>query len=462
MDRLQNTGQDTYRLIVTRRNGSEVLLSGGGNAWSLPSVGTSQGRRLADQLSAKLYAQAGFRAYCLFVPTLAAANGHCAVMEVPGDSEIASAETCWRPLNAATYLAMESADDRTVIERALAEWDECLREPSQAPFARPGWLAELFAWVEQQLAPLGLHLTGRFRQLNAAPSFSLIQLETNESAVWFKATGEPNRHELGVTTCVARLFPGSVPEMLGIHAAWNGWLMREAPGSTLDDVPELAEWLQTAESLARLQIGSIGREAQLLDGGCMDLRLPRLIGAVDSWIDCMRVLMAAQQKQTPAPLTDLELTLLGGALKEACSCVSEIGVPATLGHIDFNPGNIVVSPGRYVFLDWAEACVTNPFVTFEYLREHFRRNCTQARTAMESLNAAYMRRWRAQVSPDDLERAALFSSLVAVFAYAVATSARHSFDPRGNSSEGAYFRSLARRMFGEARQIMERSDRCLA
>jgi len=462
MDRFRNTGQDTYRLIVTRRNGSEALLSGGGNAWSLPSVGISQGQRLAHQLCAKLYAQSGLRAYCLFVPTFAAAIGHCAVMEVPGDSEIASAENCWRPLNAATCAAMESADDRAAIETALTQWDECLREPSQAPFARPGWLAELFAWVEHQLAALGLHLTGPFRQLNAAPSFSLIQLETNDSAVWFKATGEPNRHELGVTTCVARLFPGSVPEPLGIHAAWNGWLMREAPGRTLDDVPELAWWLETAEGLARLQIQSIGREAELLEGGCMDLRRPRLIGAVDPWIDLMRGLMAEQEKQTPAQLTDLELTLLGGSLKEACSRLSEIGLTDTLGHLDFNPGNIVVSPERCVFLDWTEACVTNPFVTFEYLREHFRRHCTDDRTAMESLNAAYMRHWRAHVSLDDLERAALFSSLVAVFAYAVATSARRSFEPCGKSSQGAYLRSLARRMFREVRQIMERSDRCLA
>jgi hypothetical protein len=462
MDRLRNIRQAAYRLIVTRGNGSEVLLWAHGNAWSLPSVEISQGQRVAEQLCAKLYAQCGFRAYCLLIPTLADASWHCAVMEVPGESEIASAGTCWRPLNVATRAAMESADDRTAIETALAEWDECLREPNQAPFARPGWLAEMFAWVEQQLAPLGLHLTGAFWQLNASPSFSLIRLETNDSAVWFKAVGEPNRHELGVTACVARLFPGSVPELLGIHAAWNGWLMREAPGRTLDDVPELAAWLQTAEGLARLQIESIGREAELLDGGCMDLKLPRLIAAVDPWIDRMRVLMAAQEKQTPAPLTDLELTLLGGSLKEACSRLSDIGVPNTLGHIDFNPGNIVVSPGGCVFLDWAEACVTNPFVTFEYLRAHFRRNCTQAQTAMESLNAAYTRHWRAHMSLDDLERAAQFSSLVAVLVYAVAKSARRCFEPCGKSSAGGYLRSLARRMFREARQIMERSDRCLA
>jgi hypothetical protein len=238
--------------------------------------------------------------------------------------------------------------------------------------------------------------------------------------------------------------------------------MREAPGRTLDDVPDVASWLETAEDLARLQVESIGREAELLESGCMDLRLPRLVAEIDPFVDRMRELMAAQEKQTPARLTNRELDVLGGALKESCSCLSEISVPDTVGHIDFNPGNIIVLPGRCVFLDWAEACVTNPLLTFEYLREHFRRHCTDDCAVMESLGAAYRQPWRSQVSLDDLRRAALFSPLLAVFAYAVTVTARRSCEPHGKSSEGAYLRSLARRMFREAGQMMERSNRCLA
>ena len=455
------TNQETYRLIVTRRNASEILLLSGGSGSSLPHVEILRGERIAEQLTAQLYAQLRCRAYCLLVPDLAAGLPHCGVMEATDLEQTSPPGTCWKPLEVATCAAVDPAEDRTAVEKSIKAWAEYRREPSQAPFTKPGWLSELLAWAQEQLGPLDLRLTGSFAQRNASPRFSLIRLETDDaSAVWFKATGEPNRHELAVTACLARLFPGYVPEMLGVHTAWNGWLMREPPGKILDDVPELASWLQTAEDLARLQIGSIGREAELLEGSCRDLRLPRLIGEVDPWIDRMRGLMAAQEKQIPARLTDPELTLLGGSLKEACLRLSEIGLPDTLGHLDFNPGNIVVSSGRSVFLDWAEGCVTNPLITFEYLCEHFRRNPTDGRADMESLTAAYAQPWQPLRLRDDLTRAALFSPLVAVFAFAVAMGVRRSWEPRGKSSEVAYLRSLARRMFREASQIMERSDLC--
>ncbi|MGA7189313.1 MAG: hypothetical protein WBY66_12510, partial [Candidatus Acidiferrales bacterium] len=287
------TNKETYRLIVTRRNASEILLRPHGSAWRLPSVEIPQSRRVAEELTAELYAQWACRAYCLLVPALASALPHCGVMEVTDLEQISPAGTCWKPLDVATCAAVDPAEDRTVLEKAIKEWAEYRREPSEAPFTKPGWLSELLTWAQEQLAPLGVRLTGSFAQLNASPHFSLIRLETNDaSAVWFKATGESNRHELRVASCVARLFPGYVPEVLGIHSSWNAWLMREVSGRALDDVRELSTWRQTAEDLARLQILSVGKEDELLDGQCKDLRLPRLFVQIDPFIDRMRGLMA--------------------------------------------------------------------------------------------------------------------------------------------------------------------------
>jgi hypothetical protein len=463
MDSAHSTARDNYRLIVTRSNASEILLRSHGSAWCLPSVEIPQGQRIAEQLTAELYAQWGFRAFCLLVPNLPAGLPHCSVMEAADLEQISPAGTCWKPLDAAACAAVDPTEDRMVIEKSIKEWAEYRREPSKAPFTKPGWLSELFAWAQEQLAPLGVRLTGSYAQLNASPRFSLIRLETNDdSAVWFKATGEPNRHELRVASCVARLFPGYVPELLGIHSSWNAWLMREIPGRTLNDVRELATWRQTAEDLARLQILSIGKEDELLEGQCKDLRLPRLFVQIDPFIDRMRGLMAAQEKQTPAPLTDPELTRLGNHLKQACSSLCEVGLPDTLGHLDFNPGNIFILPGRSVFLDWAEGCVTNPLITFEYLREHLRRNRMNDVRAIEGMVAAYVRPWESFLSPETFRRGMVMSPLVAVFVYAVAGNTWRSSEAPLQPSVAAYFRSLARRMYREAVQIAERSEQCLA
>jgi hypothetical protein len=115
-----------------------------------------------------------------------------------------------------------------------------------------------------------------------------------------------------------------------------------------------------------------------------------------------------------------------------------------------------------VFLDWAEGCVTHPLVTFEYLREHLRRNRPTDAHAIESLFAAYMSPWQSLVSPDDLKQATQFSALVAVFAYAVGTNTWRSREALLKPAIAAYLRSLTRRMHREAVELAGRREACLA
>ncbi len=140
----------------------------------------------------------------------------------------------------------------------------------------------------------------------------------------------------------------------------------------------------------------------------------------------------------------------------------DLHFPQTLGHIDFNPGNILISPARSVFLDWAEACVTNPLVTFEYLYEHARRAHIHDAAATERITATYLRPWRALLSSDDLARGNIVSPLVAVFVYAVAGRAWCSPDTLHKPRRSGYLRSLTRRMYREAMQAVEGSEQCVA
>ncbi len=463
MDSAHSDARENYRLIVTRSNASEVLLRPHGSAWRLPSVEILRGRRIAEQLTAELYAQWRCRAYCLLVPALAAGLPHCGVMEATDLEQVPPAGTCWKPLDLATCAAVDPAEDRTVIEKSILEWAEHRREPSQASFTRPGWLSELFAWAQEQLTPLGVRLTGSFAQLNVSPRFSLFRLETDDaSAVWFKATGEPNLHELPVTLALARLFPRYVPRILGVQSAWNGWLAQEAPGVLLDDCEEFSSWERAARELAELQLSSVGKCPELLKSSCKDLRLPKLIKLVDPFLARMADLMAAQTKQFPDPLPPASLALLGQRLKEACALLHELDLPETLGHVDFNPGNIVVSPTECCFLDWAEGCVGHPFLTFEYLREHVRRRFLGDDAAMERIAAAYLHPWQSVYPIDTVIQAMAISPLVAVFTAAVVDQQWHSVDPLKHQGIAGYFRGLTRRMFREANQMVEGSERCRA
>ncbi len=405
------------------------------------------------------------QAYCLFIPTLPAPvrTGHeanYAVMESFNDDGKTPAGTQWMPV--ATTACCSTDKEAEAIKASLHELETYSSGDRFGPFARPGWLRELLQWTQQQIGPLGLRLTGGFRQLNSSPTFSLVRLETDGPAIWFKATGEPNSHELPVSVSLARLFPRCVPAILGVHASWNGWLSPEVPGTSLDEITQWSTWEQVAEELAELQIASVGKSAELLECKCKDLRISKLVALTGPFLARMSELMAEQKKPSPAALTNVELAFLGDQLREACSLLQGLGLPDTLGHIDFNPGNIVVSAHGCVFLDWAEGCVTQPLITFDYLREHLKRSQTQEAAAIEKITAAYARPWRCFYSPDDLRRAMDVSPLVAVFAYALACKTWSSSNAVENLQGNAYLRSLTRRMYREAMGIAGRSERCLA
>jgi hypothetical protein len=454
---------DTYRLIVTRREATEILLLPSGAGWVLPRVEIRPQERVAEQLTAETLRAWKLETFCLFLSYSphdeTVSQGNCAVMESVRPNEKATAGTYWVPRSAASNCV--DAEEGTQIRESLAELDSYTKGVKSGPFARPGWLRELFRWTEEQVTPLGLRLTGSFRQLNASPAFSLLRMETNDGAVWFKATGEPNAHELTVTLALARLFPNYLPRILGVHRGWNGWLSAEVAGLALNEIPGISAWEGAAEALGEVQISSIGKTAELLDAQCRDLRIVALLERIDPFLERMRELMALQEKPNPTPLVPTELATLAEALKDACSLLASLRLPDTLGHIDFNPGNIFVAKDQCVFLDWAEGCVTNPLLTFEYLREHFGRSGIEEPAARERLVSAYLRLWTSFFSSEELRRALEISPLLAVFAYAVANDIWRSTEIRNDAKRAGYFRSLTRRMYREAIRVAERSEPCL-
>ena len=224
-------------------------------------------------------------------------------------------------------------------------------------------------------------------------------------AVWFKAVGKPNLREFPITLALARLFPQYIPPILAARPEWNGWLALEVEGTNLGETQDAQHWNTAASALAKLQIESIGRIGALIDSGARDLRASALLKLVRPFLDAMGQLMEKQTKVPPPVLSRSELVLLGEQIEEALSLSTDLGIPDALGHLDLNPGNVIVSEGHCVFLDWAEAYVGNPLFSFQYLVEHFRRMAGVNVTAESGLTSAYAQKWQSLVSPERLAEA---------------------------------------------------------
>jgi hypothetical protein len=152
---------------------------------------------------------------------------------------------------------------------------------------------------------------------------------------------------------------------------------------------------------------------------------------------------------------------MGAVLKDALRCLGALRIPDTLGHSDFNPGNIIVGPERCTFLDWAEAHVGHPFLTYEYFLAHLRKDYPHLAPLEGDLRAAYSRIWSSVASPEQIAQAYSFSRLVAVYAYTASSNVWR--DPERLKVPGfqGYLRSLTRRMKQEADSIQRQRVECI-
>jgi hypothetical protein len=465
MESTHQPEQETYRAIVLGRGGNELLLARAGDGFLLPSVEIPRWQRVAENLTAAMRNEWGHEVICLFspdaaVPARAPSERSYQVMESCDPSAKSSTRTEWVRVACLSGEVFADPADYIAVQRSIADCTGLSRGLTQGPFAKLGWFRELQKWIEEVIEPLGFHLTGTFAQLNASPSFSLVRFETSGPAVWFKAVGKPNLREFPITLALARSFPQHTPSILATRPELNGWLSPEVKGSKLGETQNAQHWNTAASALAKLQIESIGNSGALIQCGARDLRARTLLQHVRPFLDVMGQLMQNQTKVPPPVLSRNELILLGEQIEEALFLSTDLGIPDALGHLDLNPGNVIVSGGHCVFLDWAEAYVGHPFFSFQYLLETFRRMKGVNVTVESRLTTAYAQRWRPLISPESIVESLVLARVLAVFAYAAGCDAWSDEARLRDSMTAGYLRSLTRRMNREAQQVRVRRVPC--
>jgi hypothetical protein len=455
--------RDTHRAIMLASNGTELLVACVNSRYLLPSLELPPRQRVGENLTAAMKRDWGCGGICLFTAGVAPVNGasyqiHYQVMECQDRIEAHNARTRWVPVSSLSRERFADPVDYAAVQRSLAEYDARARGTA-GPFAKPGCFKELQTWVAEIIRPLGLQLTGPFCQYDASPSFALIRLETDGPAIWFKAIVDLNLREFPITMMLARLFPKYLPTILASRPTWCGWVMEDAGTAMSDDTASLDRWSYAAADLANFQIESSEHTQELLIAGCKDLRITTLLDLVDPFLDVMNRLMQDQSKVPPPVLSRGELSELGRTLERALHNLDSSGVPETLGHSDFNPGNMLVSGRRCVFIDWAEAHIGHPFFTLEYMFSHLRKDYPDISPFEDLIRTAYSQPWKYVLPAQSISEAFAVSPLVAVFAYALTSNPwSGEFE---NPAAPAYLRSLTRRMKLEADALQAREGLCL-
>jgi hypothetical protein len=289
-----------------------------------------------------------------------------------------------------TYLAEVRGEVPSSLAAVLgpADWVPDT-QPLRLPWAELGGAAADLAWAEASLAAIGLRREGPARQVRSWNLSSIWELPLADgSRAWLKAVPPFFAHEGAM---LAALSGGPVPQLL---AADRGRvLMADIPGTDRYGAP-LPELLALVSMLVGLQVAWASRVHELMAMGLPDWRLAGLGAAI-------RDVVGRRGGEVP-PDARRRLARLIDGLPERFEALTACGLPDTLVHGDFHPGNARGVPGdppTLVLLDWGDCGIGHPLLDQPAFLEQ-----TPPESA-EAVRAHWLAAWQVAAPGSDPARA---------------------------------------------------------
>jgi len=232
-------------------------------------------------------------------------------------------------------------------------------------WTEPAWRTAADAWIEQQLVAIGSERTGEIDQMHVRPWSTVMRVPTTTGDVFFKANAPALKFEAALVTLLAARRPDCVPPLLAADLE-RGWMLMAGAGAKLRDVVaeerELVRWLDVLPLYAGVQIDLADQIDELLAAGVPDLRLASLPAKAQAMIDDLASLGVDEIRRTADSMP---------AIIDDCARLASFGVPEAIQHDDLHDGQVFVKDGRYLLLDWGDACVSHPFFTLAVTLDGF-------------------------------------------------------------------------------------------
>ena len=235
--------------------------------------------------------------------------------------------------------------------------DPLAPHPLRARYAEPGGPQADLHWADTVLADVGRPRTGTARQLRTWNLSSIWSLPTAAGPVWLKAMPAFLVAEAPLLRWLADLdaptrSPGGDPPVASVLAAEPGrQLLADVPGQ--DHYGAGADVTgEAVELLVGLQVAAAARVDELARFGVLDRRAEPATAAIVAVHERYRAVLGDDDNRA--------LDALVASLPARFAAAAGSGLPNTLVHGDFHPGNVRGLPGRLRLLDWGDAVVAHP------------------------------------------------------------------------------------------------------
>lgn len=265
--------------------------------------------------------------------------------------------------------------------------------PLRAPWARPGGVAATVEWAEAALARAGRPRSGPVVQVKSWNLSSIVRLPTPHGDVWCKSVPPFLAHESTIMAMVAAGEPSLVPPLLAADPPAGTVLLGDVAGEDQWEAPQ-PRLIDMVRRLVRLQASWAGRVGELLAAGLPDWRAAVFPGLVESLLRRPTVRDALNRDELAA------LDALAAGLPRRFDVLGRCGLPETLVHGDFHPGNWRGDGRDLVLLDWGDSGVGHPLLDLTAFLPRI------GEDAHDRVRAAWIDAWRAELPGSDPATAA--------------------------------------------------------
>jgi hypothetical protein len=264
--------------------------------------------------------------------------------------------------------------------------------PLRAPWARPGGPEELLTWARDRMAAIGRPVLGAVQQRTWNLS-AIWRLDTPTGPTWLKVVPPFFAHEPAVLAWLAgAAVPGRAP--VPLVAEPGRVIMDRVSGDDQHDAPVAGRVAMVADLVA-VQATALGALEELRARGVPSL------GAADLKAEATDVVArrggeASRRAvgEPPAEALAALATLIDG-LDDRFAAIGACGVPTTLVHGDFHPGNVRGT----TILDWGDSVLSHPGYDLLRISEGLPADDTRL------LLSVWSREWRNVVPGCDPEHA---------------------------------------------------------
>jgi hypothetical protein len=274
---------------------------------------------------------------------------------------------------------------------------------SEETWSEPQWLCEAHPWIDAQLERSGTAASGPCEQIHLRPWSTGIRVPNHDGDLYFKANTPALRHEAALLVALAERRPDCVPSLLAVDVE-RGWMLMADAGTRLSELVavdrDLSRWLEILPLYAGLQLDVADLADELVAVGVPDLRLASLPSSYDRLVDEHRGLPDDEHRR-----------LIGerGHVRELCAELASFGLAETIEHDDFHDGQVFVRDGRYLLLDWGDACVAHHFFSLAVTLDGvlgWGLEDVQGSLDTTPFQQAYLRPFAERTGRNDLARAA--------------------------------------------------------